>query len=119
MYKCLLYYFENEYTKAKECIASFLRDVKNSKYHENFIRALKYMMDNKPMKAIDNFETCYQIALKNGQYDRAIFVLKQLNELYLDFGLQNKLKKVKELQENFYKMSYANQIIEDIGLKLN
>lgn len=22
------------------------------------------MMDNKPMKAIDNFETCYQIALK-------------------------------------------------------
>ncbi len=27
--------------------------------------------------------------------------------------------KVKELQENFYKMSYANQIIEDIGLKLN
>ena len=57
--------------------------------------------------------------LKNGQYDRAIFVLKQLNELYLDHGLQNKLKKVKELQENFYKMSYANQIIEDIGLKLN
>lgn len=77
------------------------------------------MMDNKPMKAIDNFEICYQIALKNGQYDRAIFVLKQLNELYLDYGLQNKLKKVKELQENFYKMSYANQIIEDIGLKLN
>ena len=46
-------------------------------------------------------------------------VLKQLNELYLDCGLQNKLKKVKELQENFYKMSYANQIIEDIELKLN
>ena len=119
MYKCLLYYFDHEYTKSKECIASFLRDVKNSKYHENFIRALKYMMDNKPLKAIDNFETCYQIALKNGQYDRAIFVLKQLNELYLDHGLQNKLKKVKELQENFYKMSYANQIIEDIELKLN
>lgn len=76
-------------------------------------------MDNKPMKAIANFETCYQITLKNGQYDRAIFVLKQLNELYLDFGLQNKLKKVKELQENFYKLSYANQIIEDIELKLN
>ena len=119
MYKCLLYYFGHEYTKSKECIASFFRDVKNSKYHENFIRALKYMMDNKPMKAIANFETCYQIALKNGQYDRAIFVLKQLNELYLDHGLQNKLKKVKELQENFYKMSYANQIIEDIELKLN
>lgn len=51
MYKCLLYYFDHEYTKSKECIASFLRDVKNSKYHENFIRALKYMMDNKPMKA--------------------------------------------------------------------
>ena len=119
MYKCLLYYFDHEYTKSKECIASFLRDVKDSKYHENFIRALKYMMDNKPMKAIAIFETCYQIALKNGQYDRAIFVLKQLNELYLDFGLQNKLKKVKELQENFYKMSHANQIIEDIGLKLN
>ena len=83
MYKCLLYYFDHEYTKSEECIASFLRDVKDSKYHENFIRALKYMMDNKPMKVIANFETCYQITLKNGQYDRAIFVLKQLNELYI------------------------------------
>lgn len=54
-----------------------------------------------------------------GEVDRAMLVLKLLNELYLDHGLQNKLKKVKELQENFYKMSYANQIIEDIGLKLN
>ena len=54
-----------------------------------------------------------------GEVDRAMLVLKLLNELYLDCGLQNKLKKVKELQENFYKMSYANQIIEDIGLKLN
>ena len=103
----------------KSVLLLFFRDVKDSKYHKSFIRALKYMMDNKPMKAIANFETCYQIALKNGQYDRAIFVLKQLNELYLDHGLQNKLKKVKELQENFYKMSYANQIIEEIGLKLN
>ncbi len=85
----------------KECIASFLRNVKDSKYHENFIRALKYMMDNKPMKAIANFETCYQIALKNGQYDRAIFVLKQLNELYLDHGLQNKLKKKERITRKF------------------
>ena len=48
------------------------------------------MMDNKPMKAIDNFETCYQIALKNGQYDRAIFILKQLNEfdiLIMDYKI--------------------------------
>ena len=54
-----------------------------------------------------------------GEVDRAMLDLKLLNELYLDYGLQNKLRKVKELQENFYKMSYANQIIEDIGLKLN
>ena len=59
------------------------------------------MMDNKPMKAIDNFETCYQIALKNGQYDRAIFILKQLNELYLDHGLQNKLKKSERITRKF------------------
>ncbi len=64
MYKCLLYYFGHEYTKSKRVYCFFFRDVKNSKYHENFICALKYMMDNKPMKAIANFETCYQIALK-------------------------------------------------------
>lgn len=46
MYKCLLYYFGHEYTKSKECIASFFRDVKDSKYHKSFICALKYMMDN-------------------------------------------------------------------------
>ena len=68
MYKCLLYYFDHEYTKSKECIASFLRDVKDSKYHENFIRALKYMMDNKPMKAIaDN------VKIKFTKMDRLIF----------------------------------------------
>ena len=59
------------------------------------------------------------MALTAGEVDRAMLVLKLLNELYLDCRLQNKLRKVKELQEKFYKMSYANQIIEDIGLKLN
>ena len=76
-------------------------------------------MDNKFIKAIDRIEWCYDLALSDGEVDRAMLDLKLLNELYLDHGLQNKLKKVKELQENFYKMSYANQIIEDIELKLN
>ena len=86
---------------------------------ENFFQGIKYLMDNKFIKAIDRIERCYDLALSDGEVDRAILDLKLLNELYLDHGLQNKLKKVKELQENFYKMSYANQIIEDIGLKLN
>ena len=76
-------------------------------------------MDNKFIKAIERIESCYNLALTAGEVDRAMLVLKLLNELYLDHGLQNKLKKVKEVQENFYKMSYANQIIEEIGLKLN
>ena len=65
------------------------------------------------------YSSCYNLALTAGEVDRAMLVLKLLNELYLDCRLQNKLRKVKELQENFYKMSYANQIIEDIELKLN
>ena len=77
------------------------------------------MIDNKRGKAIERIESCYNLALTAGEVDRAMLDLKLLNELYLDYGLQNKLRKVKELQENFYKMSYANQIIEDIGLKLN
>ena len=76
-------------------------------------------MDNKFIKAIERIESCYNLALTAGEVDRAMLDLKLLNELYLDHGLQNKLKKVKELQENSYKMSYANQIIEAIELKLN
>ena len=89
------------------------------KYYKNFFQGLKYLIDNKREKAIERIESCYNLALTAGEVDRAMLVLKLLNELYLDCGLQNKLKKVKELQEKFYKMSYANQIIEDIGLKLN
>ena len=57
----------------------------------------------------------------NVSEDKFINMLKEskTKKLVNSIGLQNKLKKVKELQENFYKMSYANQIIEDIGLKLN
>ena len=73
------------------------------------------MIDNKQEKAIERIESCYNLALTAGEIDRAMLDLKLLNELYLDCGLQNKLKKVRELQENFYKLSYANQIIEDIG----
>ena len=52
-------------------------------------------MDNKFIKAIDRIERCYDLALSDGEVDRAILDLKLLNELYLDHGLQNKLKKVK------------------------
>lgn len=88
-------------------------------YYKNFFQGLKYLIDNKREKAADRIESCYNLALTAGEVDRAMLVLKLLNELYLDCRLQNKLRKVKELQENFYKMSYANQIIEAIGLKLN
>ena len=119
LYQIMLYFFSNDYISTKNHIRKALGNTSISSYYKNFFQGIKYLMDNKFIKAIDRIERCYDLALSDGEVDRAILDLKLLNELYLDHGLQNKLKKVKELQENFYKMSYANQIIEDIRLKLN
>ena len=119
LYQIMLYFFSNDYISTKNHIRKALGNTSISSYYKNFFQGIKYLMDNKFIKAIDRIERCYDLALSDCEVDRAILDLKLLNELYLDHGLQNKLKKVKELQENFYKMSYANQIIENIGLKLN
>ena len=119
LYQIMLYFFSNDYISTKNHIRKALGNTSISSYYKNFFQGIKYLMDNKFIKAIDRIERCYDLALSDGEVDRAMLDLKLLNELYLDCGLQNKLKKVKELQENFYKMSYANQIIEAIGLKLN
>ena len=119
LYQIMLYFFSNDYISTKNHIRKALGNTSISSYYKNFFQGLKYLIDNKQEKAIERIESCYNLALTAGEVDRAMLDLKLLNELYLDHGLQNKLKKVKELQENFYKMSYANQIIEDIGLKLN
>ena len=119
LYQIMLYFFSNDYISTKNHIRKALGNTSISSYYKNFFQGIKYLMDNKFIKAIDRIERCYDLALSDGEVDRSILDLKLLNELYLDHGLQNKLKKVKELQENFYKMSYANQIIEDIVLKLN
>ncbi len=119
LYRILLHLFVKDYTLAKKYIRQSLSNNSIGKYYKNFFQGLKYLIDNKQEKAIERIESCYNLALTAGEVDRAMLVLKPLNELYLDCRLQNKLRKVKELQENFYKMSYANQIIEDIGLKLN
>ena len=119
LYQIMLYFFSNDYISTKNHIRKALGNTSISSYYKNFFQGIKYLMDNKFIKAIERIESCYNLALTAGKVDRAMLDLKLLNELYLDCGLQNKLKKVKELQENFYKMSYANQIIEDIGLKLN
>ena len=119
LYQIMLYFFSNDYISTKNHIRKALGNTSISSYYKNFFQGIKYLMDNKFIKAIDRIERCYDLALSDGEVDRAMLDLKLLNALYLDCGLQNKLKKVKELQENFYKMSYANQIIEDIELKLN
>ena len=119
LYRILLHLFIKDYTLAKKYIRQSLNNNSIGKYYKNFFQGLKYLIDNKREKAVDRIESCYNLALTAGEVDRAMLVLKLLNELYLDCRLQNKLRKVKELQENFYKMSYANQIIEDIELKLN
>ena len=119
LYQIMLYFFSKDFISAKKVIRKALSNDNISKYYQNFFQGIKYLMDNKFIKAIDRIERCYDLALSDGEVDRAMLVLKLLNELYLDCRLQNKLRKVKELQENFYKMSYANQIIEDIELKLN
>ena len=119
LYRILLHLFIKDYTLAKKYIRQSLSNNSIGKYYKNFFQGLKYLIDNKREKAVDRIESCYNLALTAGEVDRAMLVLKLLNELYLDCRLQNKLRKVKELQENFYKMSYANQIIEDIELKLN
>lgn len=119
LYQIMLYFFSNDYISTKNHIRKALGNTSISSYYKNFFQGIKYLMDNKFIKAIERIESCYNLVLTAGEVDRAMLDLKLLNELYLDCGLQNKLKKVKELQENFYKMSYANQIIEDIELKLN
>ena len=119
LYQIMLYFFSNDYISTKNHIRKALGNTSISSYYKNFFQGIKYLMDNKFIKAIERIESCYNLALTAGEVDRAMLVLKLLNELYLDCRLQNKLRKVKELQEKFYKMSYANQIIEDIGLKLN
>ncbi len=119
LYQIMLYFFSNDYISTKNHIRKALGNTSISSYYKNFFQGIKYLMDNKFIKAIERIESCYNLALTAGEVDRAMLVLKLLNELYLDHGLQNKLRKVKKLQENFYKMSYANQIIEDIELKLN
>ena len=119
LYRILLHLFIKDYTLAKKYIRQSLSNNSIGKYYKNFFQGLKYLIDNKREKAVDRIESCYNLALTAGEVDRAMLVLKLLNELYLDCRLQNKLRKVKELQENFYKMSYANQIIEAIELKLN
>ena len=78
-------------------------------------------------------ETIYMVTIENGNSVKmdVIAMLKTITELST-FKMINVIKagcpydlyagkavEVKELQENFYKMSYANQIIEEIGLKLD
>ena len=119
LYKCLLHFFDGDYIESKNCIKKALEESQDSKYHKHFFIALKYVMDNKSEKAIISLEKCYQITIKYGENDRAIFILKALNELYLEHGLQEKLKRLKEVQEIFYKMSYADKEIENLDIKLN
>ena len=101
LYRILLHLFIKDYTLAKKYIRQSLSNNSIGKYYKNFFQGLKYLIDNKREKAVDRIESCYNLALTAGEVDRAMLVLKLLNELYLDCRLQNKLRKVKELQENF------------------
>lgn len=119
LYQIMLYFFSKDYVSAKNVIRKALSSNNIAKYYQNFFHGIKYLVDNKFIKAIELFEKCYNLALSNGEVDRAMLDLKFLDKLYFKYGVEDKLKKVKEIEENLYKISYANQIIENIDLKLN
>lgn len=119
LYKIMLYFFSKDFISAKKVIRKALSNDNISKYYQNFFHGIKYLMDNKFIKAIELVEKCYTLALKDGEVDRAMLDLKFLDVLYSKYELQDKLKRVKEIEENFYKISYSNCVLENIDLKLN
>lgn len=119
LYQIMLYFFSKDFISAKKVIRKALSNDNISKYYQNFFHGIKYLMDNKFIKAIELVEICYTLALKDGEVDRAMLDLKFLDVLYSKYELQYKLKRVKEIEENFYKISYSNCVLENIDLKLN
>lgn len=119
LYQIMLYFFSKDFISAKKVIRKALSNDNISKYYQNFFHGIKYLMDNKFIKAIELVEICYTLALKDGEVDRAMLDLKFLDVLYSKYELQDKLKRVKEIEENFYKISYSNCVLENIDLKLN
>lgn len=119
LYQIMLYFFSKDFISAKKVIRKALSNDNISKYYQNFFHGIKYLMDNKFIKAIELVEKCYTLALKDGEVDRAMLDLKFLDVLYSKYELQDKLKRVKEIEENFYKISYSNCVLENIDLKLN
>ena len=111
--------FSKDFISAKKVIRKALSNDNISKYYQIFFHGIKYLMDNKFIKAIELVEKCYTLALKDGEVDRAMLDLKFLDVLYSKYELQDKLKRVKEIEENFYKISYSNCVLENIDLKLN
>lgn len=119
LYQIMLYFFSKDFISAKKVIRKALSNDNISKYYQIFFHGIKYLMDNKFIKAIELVEKCYTLALKDGEVDRAMLDLKFLDVLYSKYELQDKLKRVKEIEENFYKISYSNCVLENIDLKLN
>ena len=119
LYQIMLHYFSKDYISTKKHIRKALGNTMISSYYKNFFQGIKYLMDDKFIKAINRIEKCYSLALNDGEVDRAMLDLKFLDVLYSKYELQDKLKRVKEIEENFYKISYSNHILENIDLKLN
>lgn len=119
LYQIMLYFFSKDFISAKKVIRKALSNDNISKYYQILFHGIKYLMDNKFIKAIELVEKCYTLALKDGEVDRAMLDLKFLDVLYSKYELQDKLKRVKEIEENFYKISYSNCVLENIDLKLN
>ena len=98
LYQIMLYFFSKDYVSAKNVIRKALSSNNIAKYYQNFFHGIKYLMDNKFIKAIELFEKCYNLALTDGEVDRVMFDLKFLDRLYFKYGVEDKLKKVKEIQ---------------------
>ncbi len=119
LYQTVLYFFIQDFASSKRFIKLALKRKNVPQYYRSFFTGMKYLMDAKNEKAILCFEKCYNYAIVQGEVDRATLDLKLLNYLYLKFDLIKKMQQVKEIQEKFYEMSFASEILVESDVNIN
>lgn len=119
IYKSICYYQLDEINEIRKNIKEWVLICRESKYHYEFLKGVKYLISDKELKAIESLEKCYNITIKNGEIDRGMLDLRVLEMLYLRNGNKKKVEKIKQLEREMYKISYASDILKDIHLELN
>ena len=118
MYKIYSLYRLKQYDQCRFFIKIYSDILNHSRYSKEFIKGIKYSMSGKSDKCIYCLEICYKIAKINGEIDKAILILRVLENLYFEFNYSDKLQRVYEIFNEFYKMSYSNNVIEYVDIEL-